>query len=264
MYRCYTRKNKIVRISMSKLIIANFKMNKTESETKDYLINFLSKFEDDKADLILAVPFTSISTARYMLSGRNISLSAQNICEDDKIGCTGEISGKMLADSGVRYVIVGHSERRNRFKENSKMINNKIKNALKNRLTAILCVGESLADKNTMKTLVSLKSQIEEALKGLYENELDNIVIAYEPVWAIGSGKTPSTKDVEMAVKSIRKVVSDDFSSKAGEQIRIVYGGSINPKNISKFSNIDGLNGILVGTASLDSNIFMQIINSMT
>ncbi len=248
---------------MSKLIIANFKMNKTESETKDYLINFLSKFEDDKADLILAVPFTSISTARYMLSGRNISLSAQNICEDDKIGCTGEISGKMLADSGVRYVIVGHSERRNRFKENSKMINNKIKNALKNRLTAILCVGESLVDKNTMNTLSTLKNQIEEALKGLYENELENIIIAYEPVWAIGSGKTPTEKEIELAVKAIRKVISDDFSQKASEQIKIVYGGSINPKNINKFKDIEELSGVLLGGACLDSNIFMQIINSI-
>ncbi len=248
---------------MSKIVIANFKMNKTEQETKDYLINFLSRYEDYKANLILAVPFTSLPIAKFMLHGRDISIAGQNICEDEK-GYTGEISGQMLVDAGASYVIVGHSERRVKFKEDSKVINKKIKNGLKNGLSIILCVGESLADKNTMKTLVSLKSQIEEALKGLYENELENIVIAYEPVWAIGSGKTPSAKDVEMAVKSIRKVVSDDFSSKAGEQIRIVYGGSINPKNISKFSNIDGLNGILVGTASLDSNIFMQIINSMT
>ena len=113
-----------------------------------------------------------------------------------------------------------------------------------------------------MKTLATLKVQIEEALKGLYENELENIIIAYEPVWAIGSGKTPSPKDVELAVKSIRKVIEEDFSPKASEQIRVVYGGSINPKNAQKFASISGLNGILVGSASLDPNIFMQIINA--
>ena len=143
------------------------------------------------------------------------------------------------------------------------MINRKIKNGLKNRLSIILCVGESLADKNTMKTLATLKNQIEEALKGLYENELENIIIAYEPVWAIGSGKTPLPKDIEKAVKAIRKVVEEDFSQKAANEIRIVYGGSINAKNVSKFATIEGLDGILVGGASLDSNLFLQIINAM-
>lgn len=248
---------------MNKIVIANFKMNKTDKETKEYLINFLAKYEDYKSNLIMAFSFTSLATAKYMLDGRKIALGAQNICEDDKEGCTGEISGKMLVDCGVKYVIVGHSERRNKFKEDSKKINNKIKNALKNRMTAIVCVGESLVDKNTMNTISTLKRQIEDALKGLYENELENIIIAYEPVWAIGSGKTPTAKEVELAVKSIRKVISDDFSSKAGEQIKIVYGGSLTPKNIGVFKDIKGLDGVLVGGGCLDSNIFIQIINSI-
>ena len=248
---------------MAKIVIANFKMNKTESETKDYFISFLSKYEDYKAKLIVSVPFTSLPISRFMIKGREIALCAQNICEDDEKGYTGEISGKMIADSGASFVIVGHSERRAKFKEDSKIINRKIKNGLKNGLSIILCVGESLADKNTMKTLQTLKNQIEEALKGLYENELENIIIAYEPVWAIGSGKTPMPKDVEMAVKAIRKVIEEDFSDKASKQIRIVYGGSITNKNANKFANIDGLNGVMVGSASLDSNIFMQIINLM-
>lgn len=248
---------------MKKIVIANFKMNKTPSETKQYLISFLSKYEDCKADLIFALPYTSLAVANFMLEGRQIALGAQDVCEDDEKGCTGQISGKMLAGSGVSYVLVGHSERRAKFKEDSKMINGKIKNGLKNRLSIILCVGESLADKNTMKTLATLKNQIEEALKGLYENELENIIIAYEPVWAIGSGKTPLPKDIEKAVKAIRKVVEEDFSQKAANEIRIVYGGSINAKNISKFATIEGLDGILVGGASLDSNLFLQIINAM-
>lgn len=248
---------------MAKIVIANFKMNKTENETKDYLISFLSKYEDYKAKLILAVPFTSLPICRFLLKGRDIALCAQNICEDDDKGYTGEISGKMIADVGANYVLVGHSERRTKFKEDNKTVNKKIKNGLKNGLSIILCVGESLADKNSMKTLATLKSQIEEALKGLYENELENIIIAYEPVWAVGSGKTPTQKDIEMALKSIRKVIEEDFSSKAGKEIKIVYGGSITSKNASKFANIVGLDGVIVGGASLDNNIFMQIINAM-
>ena len=248
---------------MKKIVIANFKMNKTPSETKQYLISFLSKYEDYKTDLILALPYTSLSIAKFMIDKREISLGAQNLCDDDEKGCTGEISGKMLADSGVSHVLVGHSERRAKFKEDSKTINKKIKNGLKNRLSIILCVGESLADKNTMKTLSTLRMQIEEALKGLYENELENLIIAYEPVWAIGSGKTPTPKEIENAVKAIRKVVEEDFSKKAAQEIRVVYGGSITPKNISKFASIEGLDGILVGGASLESSVFLQIINAM-
>lgn len=248
---------------MKKIVIANFKMNKTPSETKQYLISFLSKYEDYKTDLILALPYTSLSIAKFMIDKREISLGAQNLCDDDEKGCTGEISGKMLADSGVSYVLVGHSERRAKFKEDSKTINKKIKNGLKNRLSIILCVGESLTDKNTMKTLSTLRMQIEEALKGLYENELENLIIAYEPVWAIGSGKTPSPKEIENAVRAIRKVVEEDFSKKAAQEIRVVYGGSITPKNISKFASIEGLDGILVGGASLESSVFLQIINAM-
>lgn len=248
---------------MKKIVIANFKMNKTPSETKQYLISFLSKYEDYKTDLILALPYTSLSIAKFMIDKREISLGAQNLCDDDETGCTGEISGKMLADSGVSHVLVGHSERRAKFKEDSKTINKKIKNGLKNRLSIILCVGESLADKNTMKTLSTLRMQIEEALKGLYENELENLIIAYEPVWAIGSGKTPSPKEIENAVRAIRKVVEEDFSKKAAQEIRVVYGGSITPKNISKFASIEGLDGILVGGASLESSVFLQIINAM-
>lgn len=248
---------------MKKIVIANFKMNKTQTETKQYLISFLSRYEDYKTDLILALPYTSLAVAKFLLDGRAISLGAQNLCEDDEKSCTGEISGKMLSDSGVSYVLVGHSERRAKFKEDSKVINRKIKNGLKNRLSIILCVGESLADKNTMKTLSTLKNQIEEALKGLYENELENVIIAYEPVWAIGSGKTPTPKEIESAVKAIRKVVEEDFSKKAAQEIRVVYGGSINAKNVSKFAAIEGLDGILVGGASLESSLFLQIINAM-
>lgn len=246
-----------------KRIIANFKMNKTASEMKHYLISLVSKF-DHKNELILCVPYTCLSIARLMVEGQqNIKIGAQNLCEEEEGRCTGEISGKMLRDCGVSYVIVGHSERRMKFKENGKVINKKIKVALKNGLQVVLCIGETLAERNTMKVAETLKEQLGEALKGLYENELENITIAYEPIWAIGSGQTPLSREIEQVGKIIRKAISEDFSSKAGNEIKIAYGGSVTPKNsvaICKCKNVDGL---LVGGACLDADTFLQILNTI-
>ena len=198
-----------------------------------------------------------------MLDGGEISIGGQNLCDEEEGKCTGEISGKMLKSAGAEFVIVGHSERRTKFKENARSINKKIKIALKNRLKVILCVGESLAERNTLKMLESLKVQIEEALKGLYENELENIVIAYEPVWAIGSGKVPTNKEIETSVRAIRKVIADDFSAKAGENITVVYGGSIDAKNAPTINRVKNLNGMLIGGSCLDPNLFATILREV-
>lgn len=246
-----------------KYIIANFKMNKTITETKEYLFNLVPKVEEGKHKIVLCVPATSISTAKYLLDGREISIGGQNLCDEEEGKCTGEISGKMLKDAGADYVIVGHSERRTKFKETARSINKKIKIALKNRLNVILCVGENLAERNTLKMLESLKNQIEEALKGLYENELDNVIIAYEPIWAIGSGKTPTNKEIEKSVKAIRKVIADDFSAKASENITVVYGGSIDGKNAQTINKVKGINGMLIGGSCLDSKLFAQILREV-
>lgn len=236
-------------------------MNKTPSETKDYLVRILSRFENAGDDrLMLCLPYTSLAIGKFMLDGSKIELCAQNLSDEDEGRCTGEISGRMLKDAGVSYVIVGHSERRKKFKEDSRIINKKIKAALKNGLGVIVCVGESLADRNTLKTLDVLKEQIENALKGLYENELEKIIIAYEPVWAISSGKTPTAKEIEKAFKGIRKIIEADFSAKAAEEIAVVYGGSIDCKNAKQIAAVKGGNGLLVGSASLDAAALMQIV----
>lgn len=246
-----------------KYIIANFKMNKTVSQTKQYLINLIPKVDDKKHNLVLCLPFTSLTTAQYLLSETQISLGAQNLSDEEENKCTGEISGQMLKDCGAKFVIVGHSERRTKFKENAKSINKKIKIALKNRLKVILCVGETLAERNTLKMLESLKNQIEEALKGLYENELENVVIAYEPIWAIGSGKIPTNKEIETSIRAIRKVITDDFSAKAGENIAVVYGGSIDFKNAPTIKKAKGLDGMLIGGACLEVDSFAQILREV-
>ena len=246
-----------------KTIIANFKMNKTFTETKDYLMTLVPRY-DERHELVLCMPYTSIALGKFFTEGKNnIKIGAQNLCDEEENRCTGEISGVMLKDVGAEYVLVGHSERRTKFRENAKSINKKIKIALKNGLEVILCVGESLADRNTLKTLQTLKDQIEEALKGLYENELENITIAYEPVWAISTGKTPLPKEVEQAVKAIRKVISDDFSTKAGSSIKVVYGGSVNQKNAASFAKCKNIDGLLIGSASLDANNFLQILSTI-
>lgn len=243
-------------------IVANFKMNLTPSETKSYLMNFIPRYKSSH-DLTLCFPYTNLTLASFLVQGSSVKIGGQNICEDEDVKTTGEISGKMLKDCGVNKVIVGHIERRVKFKETNKMINKKIKTALKNGLGVVLCIGETLAEKNTLKTLDSLKTQIEECLKGLYEKELENIIIAYEPVWAIGTGATPLAKEIETSIKAIRKVISEDFSPKAGEEVNVIYGGSVNYKNIISFSKIKNLNGFLIGKSCLDGDNFLQILSSI-
>lgn len=243
-------------------IIANFKMNKTPFETKEYLMNIVPKSKDFNQEIILCLPYTSIAIGKFMTEGTSIKIGAQNLCEEEEGHSTGEISGRMLKDAGVSYVLVGHSERRSKFKENSKALNKKIKSALKNGLNVILCVGETLAERNTLKTSQVLKDEIEEALKGLYENELENITIAYEPIWAIGSGKTLAVKEIDMAAGIIRKVITNDFSPSAGENISIVYGGSVNSKNVGQISKAKKINGLLIGGACLDESSFLQILST--
>ena len=246
-----------------KKIIGNFKMNKTNTEIKEYLIKLLARVEKGKHEIIVCLPFTALSMANFLLQGSEIKIGAQNLCDEESGRNTGEISGAMIKDCGANFVIIGHSERRAKFKENGRMVNKKITTALKNSLKVILCIGESLTEKNMLKTNEVLKAQIEEAFKGLYENELENITIAYEPIWAIGSGKIPLAKEIESAIKVIRKVIAEDFSSKAAEKIEVVYGGSVDNKNCLALSKIKGLNGFLIGGACLDADNFNQIIKDV-
>ncbi len=243
-------------------IIANFKMNLTPSLTKEYLIQLLARYNfNDNVELGLSLPFISIPIAKFIAKDKNVLIGAQNICDEEEGKNTGEINGAMLKDAGVDFVIVGHSERRKKYKEDNKLINHKIKVALKNGLSVILCVGESLNDYNNLKTFSVLTEQIEGALKGLYENELENITIAYEPIWAIGTGIIPSLNEIEKACQAIRNVIKEDFSLKASENIDILYGGSVNNKNIIQLKKLKKANGFLIGGACLDVAGLLQIVN---
>lgn len=248
---------------MKKLIVANFKMNQTPEETKEYLIKFVSRFYSENVQVVLCPPFTSLGIAQFLTEGSKVKIGAQNVSDQDDGLLTGEISAKMLKETGVDYVIIGHSDRRNKFKEGNALINKKIKNALKHGLKCILCVGETLAEKNTNKTAEVIRRQVEEGLKGLYENELEGVVVSYEPVWSIGTGKVATGKDIEAASKVIRKSVETLYSEKAGRDICVIYGGSLSSANIQKIMQCKGIDGGLLGGGSLDVDAFLEICNKL-
>lgn len=245
---------------MKNLIVANFKMNTTVKQFSNYLDEFIPKVKQSKNDIVLCIPYTHLMLAGQKLVSTNIKFGAQNLSTQKSGAMTGEISNVMIKDLGAEYVLVGHSERRQNFKETNEQINKKLINALSVNLKAILCVGETKTEKNTKKTRQVIQKQLELALSDIYENELNNIIIAYEPVWAIGSGKVPTVLEVKRAVNFIRQVICDNFSKEASEKIKILYGGSINEKNYENFLKIEEINGLLVGGASLDSSIFSQIV----
>jgi len=248
---------------MKKIIIANNKMNMVSEEAKIYFTKLVAKANNPKVDVVVCPSFTNLMIATYLTKGSMIKIGAQNVCDEENGAFTGEVSADMIKSTGAEYVIVGHSERRNKFKETDKLINKKIKTALKHRLKCIYCVGESLIEKNTMKTEYAIRKQIEEGLKGLYENELESVVIAYEPIWAIGTGISATPKDIEMGVNVIRKAVAESYSDKAGRTIQVVYGGSLNEKNYQNILNTKGIDGGLFGGISLNIDSFLSIINNL-
>ncbi len=245
---------------MKKFIIGNLKMNFTEEETKKYLNTLIPLVEEANNKIAICFPFTNIPLARKMLKGTKILLGAQNVHEKDSGEFTGEISANMLKDLSCELVLVGHSERRKYFGESNQSVNAKIKQLLKNGLGVIFCIGESLAERESDKTKIVLKQQIEQGLSGLYENELNNIVIAYEPIWAIGTGKIPTKEQIEEVAKFIREVITQNFSEKAAKEVAILYGGSVKPENVKIVLKAEGVNGGLIGGASLNPESFSKII----
>ncbi len=244
---------------MKKYIVGNFKMNTKPSELKPYAMALATKAKGGVNEIVICPPFTHLSVANEFLSGSKVEFGAQNISEEESGAFTGEISAKMIKDLGASYVILGHSERRGKFKENDKTINKKIKTALANGLKVILCVGESLQTRTAKQTYQFVKKQLDDDLKGIYENELESVLIAYEPIWAIGTGKTATTKDIERMVETIRKEVEYLYSEKAGRSLAVLYGGSVNLNNYKKILSLPCLNGALIGGACLDVDSFAVI-----
>ena len=251
-------------INRKKIIAGNWKMNKTQGEARvlvEDIIRDIGKF--DEAEIVLCPPFTSLSAVSELLSPvPNIRLGAQNMHEAASGAYTGEISATMLRELYVRYVIIGHSERRQFFHEDNATVNRKTKAALAAELRPIVCVGETLPERESDKWKNVLETQLKESLAGFGDKDLADIILAYEPVWAIGTGKTASPAQAEEAHQWIRKVLGTHFSTAAAERIRIQYGGSVKPENAKELLSMPDIDGALVGGASLDARGFAAIIKN--
>ena len=253
-----------VKIFRKKIIAGNWKMNKTTGEAKilvEDIIRDIGKF--DEAEIVLCPPFTSLEAVSALLSPiNNIRLGAQNLHEKASGAFTGEISAGMLKDLYVRYVIIGHSERRQYFHEDDATVNRKTQAALQAELRPIVCIGETLPQREANQWKKVLETQLRDGLAGFTEKELSDIILAYEPVWAIGTGKTASPAQAEEAHQFIRHFLARNFSMAASERVRIQYGGSVKPENALELLSQPNIDGALVGGASLDARGFTAIIKN--
>ncbi len=247
-----------------KIIAANWKMNMTVGEADAFLDTFLREIGDEKrVDIVLAPPFTALSRVSDRLSRvQNVKLGAQNLHWEKPGAFTGEVSVHMLRELFVRYVIVGHSERRSYFGETDEIVNKKARMALDGALEPIVCVGESLEERDGGKVEEVLNRQIRGSLAGLGARELLKTVIAYEPVWAIGTGRTASPEQAQDAHAFIRKVVGEISDAATADKIRIQYGGSVKPQNAAELMRQADIDGALVGGASLDPRGFTEIVKA--
>ena len=243
------------------IIAGNWKMNKTKAET-DALIKALAPLvKDAECEVVVCVPFTDLATAKKALRGTKIKLGAQNVHWAEKGAFTGEISAQMLVEQKVDYVIIGHSERRQYFGETDETVNKRVKAALGAGLKTIICVGETLEERESGKTNDVLRTQIQGAFEGIEKSDLKRIVVAYEPVWAIGTGKTATAEDANSTIAYIRKTLRKLYDRTAARAMRIQYGGSMNPKNASELMAMPEIDGGLIGGASLKAEDFAAVVN---
>jgi triosephosphate isomerase len=251
-------------IHRKKLIAGNWKMNKTQAEARVLVEDLLRDVgRIDHAEVVLCPPYTALAVVSELLSAEtNLRLGAQDLSEHTSGAFTGEVSAAMLKDFYVRYVIVGHSERRSHFKEDDAMVNRKTKAALAAEIKPIVCVGETLPEREADKWKKVIETHVTTALAGLSEKELADVILAYEPVWAIGTGRTASPEQAEEVHQFIRKVMGKLFSNSAAERVRILYGGSVKAENAKELMEKPDIDGALVGGASLDARGFTGIIKN--
>ena len=246
---------------MRKPIIAgNWKMNKTIEETIEFINEVKDKLNNDKVEAVICAPFTVLKDLKEATKGTNIKVGAQNMHYAENGAFTGEVSATMLKEIGIDYVIIGHSERRQYFNETNEACNKKVLKALEVGINPILCCGETLEQREANETKNICKTQVEEALKDIDVNDISKVVIAYEPIWAIGTGKTATSEDANDVISYIREVVARLYGEKSNE-VRIQYGGSVKPQNVAEIMAQSDIDGALVGGASLAANDYIQLVN---
>ncbi len=243
-----------------KVIAGNWKMNKSPVDVEMFMKKFPILVKDSDAEVVLCVPYVDLKTAIDLASGTNVKIGAQNMHYEEKGAFTGEISPKMLKDIGVEYVIIGHSERREYYNETDESVNKKLKAAFQYGLKPILCVGETLSQREDGITKSFVTTQVEKALEGLSNEQVSSMLIAYEPIWAIGTGKTASKEDANEVCGWIREKVRELYGDVA-DAIIIQYGGSVKSSNAKDLFGMSDIDGGLVGGASLDPEEFAKIVN---
>ncbi len=243
------------------LIAGNWKMNKTIGEAIELAQKLVDALKDvNDRDILICPPFTALHSVYQVIKDTNIKLGAQDVFYENSGAFTGEISPIMLKDVGCEYVIIGHSERRHIIGETDELINKKVKAAINNGLKVILCVGELLEEREAGKTLEVVKTQVEKGLEGVSSEEMKNVVIAYEPVWAIGTGKTAKPEDAQEVHAYIRELLSKLYSKEIADETIIQYGGSVKASNIDGLMAMPDIDGALVGGASLVAEEFTRIV----
>ncbi len=247
-------------MARKKIIAGNWKMNMTPSQAVKLTEELAPLVKNDAVDVVYCVPAIDIVPVVEAVKGSNVQVGAENMYFEDKGAYTGEISAEMLVDAGVKYVIIGHSERRDYFKETDALLNKKVKKAIEAGLTPILCCGESLEQRELGVTMDWIRLQIKSDLDGVAADDVKNLVIAYEPIWAIGTGKTATTEQAEEVCKGIRECIAEIYDDATAEAVRIQYGGSVNAGNAAELFAQPDIDGGLVGGASLKAD-FGNIVN---
>ncbi|MCA0385854.1 MAG: triose-phosphate isomerase [Firmicutes bacterium] len=247
---------------MRKPIIAgNWKMHKTVAEAVAFIDAVKTEIVSSDVEALVCAPFTLLPSLVEATKGTAIKVGAQNMHFEDKGAFTGEVSADMLLDIGVTHVIIGHSERRQYFAETDETVNKKTIKALQKGLTPIVCCGETLEQREAGETKALVKVQIEKAFAGISAADAPKVVIAYEPIWAIGTGKTASSQDANDVIAYIRQVLEGIYGDETSEEVRIQYGGSVKPSNVEEIMNESDIDGALVGGASLEPSDFIQLVN---
>lgn len=246
---------------MRKPIIAgNWKMFKTVPETLEFVEQVKGKAEVEGVESVICAPFTNLPALVEAVKGTSIKIGAQNLHFEDSGAFTGEISGVMLKDLGVDYVIIGHSERRAYFAETDEIVNKKVVAAFRHGLTPIVCVGESLEERESGKTNDVCNVQTVAAFQGLSADQAKQVVVAYEPIWAIGTGKSSTAADANETISYIRSVIAGLYSNEVADAVRIQYGGSVKPENVREYMSESDIDGALVGGASLQPASYISLV----
>lgn len=249
-------------MSRKKIVAGNWKMNNGLQETKLLINELKTEVNHCECDVMIAPSFVCLQTAIDLLTNNDIEVVSQNVHQEENGAYTGEVSAKMLSSIGIKTTIIGHSERREYFNETHDMLKHKVDTSLENSMKIIFCFGEQLKDRKTNNHSTIISNQISESLFHLNSSDWDNIILAYEPVWAIGTGETASSDQVQEMHSFIRNFIAQKYSAELAQNVSILYGGSVKPSNAKEIFSMKDVDGGLIGGASLNSKDFFSIVNS--